>query len=198
MESVLEVLRAARSRINGEDGPIDWGFGDWGTCTCGHIFSIATAGDHLDASAMIFNTDKEVTRDFRDVIVATARALGWDGENHARADQPGYLAAADHIAASWYVSNMTYMNAKTGDIIYGYRPPSVQEADADEGETQVTQDNAIAVIDAAIEYIEAEEEAARLDVLAAAGRVVDAVEIPTVEASPRDIREAWDEHFAVA
>jgi hypothetical protein len=70
--NVLEVLRAARARVQDPENLFD--FNDWTVCTCGHIYAGATG----QATTFGANVTQPIGA-YAEVITATARALGWNG-----------------------------------------------------------------------------------------------------------------------
>jgi hypothetical protein len=148
---VLEALYRSRAHLT---GATDFEFGDWETCTCGHIYA-GTNGRVASSGTRVLYP--RVGR-YEEVIAATARALGWKGsvEVYPR-DSPVI-----------YVSDMTTAIAR--------KRPEAQTAIEVGLEYDVEREDALAVIDEAIATIEQRQEADRLDVLAQARSVVDAVE----------------------
>jgi hypothetical protein len=124
-------------------------FQDWTHCTCGHIYH-AAEGRWASNGHLVSDPDMytRTSAVYVEVIKTVARALGWKGEWR--------------VLPQDFVSIETRRMAKIrerGSVF----PPVVRE-------------DALAVVNKAIATIEAADEQARLDVLAQAALVVDAVQ----------------------
>jgi len=148
---VLEALRNARNSLDVNR----WEFSDWTSCTCGHIYTGATGIVAVDEGAISPNGVHG--RAYAEVIVAVAHALGFDPERN------------DSYGATIYVSDYTHGIA--------YEDQSASGTLRDGRHAHVRREYALHVINKAIEVIEEQEEAARLDVLAQTKAVVDNVEL---------------------
>jgi hypothetical protein len=144
--NVLETLYQARASLT--DKP--FAFQDWTHCTCGHIYHAAegrwASNGHLVSDPDMYTRTSAV---YVEVIKTVARALGWK-------DQRKILLAQDFVSIE--TRKMARIRER-GSVF----PPVVRE-------------DALAVVNKAIATIEAADEQARLDVLAQAALVVDAVQ----------------------
>lgn len=145
---VLEVLYAARARLENKRTKFD--FGNWTTCTCGHIYAAATGGRARSEDRVAATEDER----YGAVIQTVARALGWKGE------QEGAWANTPASWAACYVSNYTFFDT---DCVAGY--------------SKVERREALRVVNEAIARIEAIQEKARLDVLAQARAIEDNADV---------------------
>lgn len=173
---VLTTLEQAREALRTLTDPSeDYYYSDWSECTCGHVYKAATGGKTF-AAPLAHGMDWDKAEP---LFAAIVRAN----------DLPMNKRPVDYrlgVRLAVAVSEATYDRAMEDHNV----PNATHEYD------DAYRQEAIKLLQATVAMLEAEQEQARLDVLAQARGVVEAVdmsEVPTVHATAEDYAEAYAE-----